>query len=193
MKTTTNVYLLSSNEKATKLGDLYNNTQSLLKLKSWEGLADNVTYNKLHIYITLPQSDLEISKIKKDDWFFTAWGKIFKCTGVDNYHILYDNGQYLPRSCEKIIASTDKTLIKFNVAERRGSFSHFSSLPTIPESFITYFIEQYNKGNVLKNVDVELIEYLENIGFFKKLKHTYELELTPNNEVVVNIPIIECK
>jgi hypothetical protein len=59
---------------------------------------------------------------------------------------------------KKIISTTDKSLSiesKLPLSEGRT----FIKLPQIPQSFIEYFVEQYNKGNVIGKV---LVEYIDN-------------------------------
>ena len=67
MKTKANVYLLSTDQKSNIILSGFNT----LFLSPPMQVKSSDTYQ--HFYITLPQSDLEISKIKEGDW----------CLGMD--------------------------------------------------------------------------------------------------------------
>lgn len=95
--------------------------------------------NPQHLYIT---SDDEI---KEGDWVLTPEGKILQFGQV---------GTYLSKD-KKIIATTDSSLTVPTDIEERKDVLYDNSLPQIPESFIKKFVEEYNKGNVIKEVMVE--------------------------------------
>jgi hypothetical protein len=111
------------------------------------------------IYFTLPQSDLEISKIKEGNWYYdktkedvvfpsfnikTGKNKSFRANPIE-FCETKDLADFLNirNNCEKIIASTDK------------SFGG-NTLPSIPKTFIDFFISEHNKGNVISTCEIEL-------------------------------------
>ena len=163
-----------------------------------------------HLYITLPQSDLEISKIKEGDWcLFQLYNKsipeLVRITYKFGNQLTYrgakgDKGEEALQYFEKIIASTDSSL---NIEYVNGNSVWGVKLPTIPEQFISYFIDQWNKGNVIKEVEVELEEDGDNLcdcyytKFCKStqlpkgikcrdIKH-WKLKLNQNNEISIII------
>lgn len=69
---------------------------------------------------------------------------------------------------KKIIATTDTSLMincdECRAWENRNDVSYTctcKSLPQPPQQFIEKFIEEYNKGNVITEVDVEYLLFLE--------------------------------
>ena len=191
MKILANVYLLQTKDNSDI--DLHNNKLSL-ESKSF------TCFNGQHLYITLLQSDLEISKIEEGDWVISKFGD---CGGQiikylpDSFGYLIDkktrignnenyNWAILDRNCEKIIATTNSSL-KIQ-GEKAGDNIWVNPFPTISQSFIEYFIAEYNKGNVIKQIEVELERY--HVGY-KDLKigvrtiYKEMLKLNQNNEISI--------
>jgi len=83
-----------------------------------------------HLYITLPKSDLEESKIEKGDCFTDGVG-VHECIESDDSYVYFGNKLRVSHKLEcvfKIIATTDENL------ESR----------MIPKSFMEYIINEYN-------------------------------------------------
>jgi len=95
-------------------------------------------------------------KIKEDDWHINALGEIAQ----------FIKGTTIRSDYPKIIASTDKAL----------------NLPTIPKSYIEYFIEEWNKSNKIEEIELEMEEDFDLIGN-EAISLGVELKLQ-NNEVV---------
>lgn len=176
MKTKANVYLLPADKepdypfiaKNMEIGS--ENLFHIIHGNS-ENSLDFVPY---HIYITLPQFDLEISKIKYGDYW------LYNCpiNGIDfgdnNKPIIKNT---LPNSMkwfdklhdiknyEKIIATTDISL-KIKKLELDTPIS-VKPFPTIPQQFIEYYINEYNEGNVIREIDVEIKFKCKNKHFMK--------------------------
>ena len=218
MKTTANVYLLPINKDnypcigISIKGKNPNSRKGIMNyLKDKYSPYDNGWNWELYqLYLTLPQSDLEISKIKKGDWYYdktkenvifpafnieTSEDKSFKANPID-FCETKDLANFLNErnNCEKIIATTDSFLkiwdgIHSGQACPLGLVNDdgltYINLPSIKESFITYFIEQYNKKNVLKSIEIELKHNCSNVN---RLVSIETLKLTPNNEVIICIP-----
>jgi len=96
----------------------------------------------------------------------------------------YGEGSYY---FKKIIATTDKSLLTEidcpDCIEGCEVF-HAICLPSIPEYFIKYYIEQYNLGNVIQEVEV-LYDVFSNIETFPGFNST---------EININIDIfIRCE
>jgi len=198
MKTTANVYLISTNKEHERDGLYFVTSRSTRK----ENLG--YTYyghNPQHMYITLPQSDLEISKIREGDWFynnlFNIVEQLVKEGRVDDDVIQTLNNN--PHN-EKIIAATDEGLshIKQETYPNGNTTGVRSliELPSIPKSFIEHYISEYDNGNQIKQVDVELEEVcrLMSSDIVKKelwykvpnTSHVFQrLKLTPNNEISI--------
>lgn len=59
----------------------------------------------------------------------------------------------------KIIASTDSSL-SFTAGQKHiGQVPPHERFPSIPQWFIEYYISEYNKGNIIKEVEVEYTEH----------------------------------
>ena len=108
----------------------------------------------INLYITSNE------EIKEGDWLVEGISSLFpfdviKATKED-YDRCRENWQY--GSCRKIIATTDETLcLTFNNGKTDLKFV----LPKPSDSFISKYIEEYNKGNQITDV---LVEYKWNGG-----------------------------
>jgi len=121
-----------------------------------------------HLYITLPQSNLEISKIKEGDWCCDlVYNRIVQAINITNSFVALDVSEGLSHSnisnLEKIIASTEKALFYIvSNGEPNPNDTTQILLPTPSQSFINHYITEYNKGNIIEQVDVELEEEVHN-------------------------------
>lgn len=169
------VVMLPTKEKAIYHGQpwLHGN-----KLHYHTGSVDGVTEQEIasgyckpqHLYI------LSDDKSKEGDWFYNG-EEILQCSNVTDI-IIDTQGQWSNiETSKKIIATTDKSLIK--------GLDSFSAkpvlLPQIPKSFINYFIEQHNKGNVITDVNVEYdtieVPFVTGDGF------EFVLKVNPDNTI----------
>ncbi len=183
MKTKVNVHLLPLNniDKSTLVLGVVDNycvlTKDIIDDDEWR------RFGKPHnLYFTLPQSDLEISKIKGGDWYINN-GKILQCsTGCINEQ----------PDCEKIVACTDDSIQVVDYDNQHRDYNPSKHLLSIPQLFIKHYITEYNKGNVVKSVDIELEEYAVGSYGLSDGEPTIDLrlKLTSANEVVV-VPIVD--
>lgn len=115
----------------------------------------NSNFEAQHLYFL---SDEE--EIKKGDWFVMNGCIVRQCESTNKephtIHTVVDStgGIHHVSVCEKIIATTDSSLFThqketFTLPER------VFYLPQIPQEFIEYYVEQFNKGNVISKVMVE--------------------------------------
>ena len=101
-----------------------------------------------------------MQKIKKGDWYILLPEQQIKQAQKD-----------LPthRDWKKIIATTDKELeIIHRQLYPNGDYTGVANLiplPQIPESFIEYFVSEYNQGREITSVLVEYEEYCEHGTF----------------------------
>lgn len=101
------------------------------------------TYGGVYqIYLHFLSND----EIKKGDWYVHE-NKVYKSTGTWDTNIQYQISAlrydfHDSKNCKKIIASMDKSL----------------KLPNIPTSFIKKYIEEYNKGNIIKSVNIDITD-----------------------------------
>jgi hypothetical protein len=111
------------------------NINGIIKIKDKNG----------NLFIT---SDEEI---KDGDWFYSEIvQKIFKATN-EKYNLQELN----LNSCNHKIIATTNTALKVHHFNK-GVFKDLEySLPQPSQQFIQYFLEGYNKGNVITKVDVE--------------------------------------
>lgn len=164
----TKVVMLPTNEKA-EIGTnviVKHNTTLAYGKKVQEPY--NMVETEQHLYF------LSDEEIKEGDWFLMNGCIIRQCksTNKEPYtiHTVVDTtrGIHHVSVCEKIIATTDKSLI---VAKDTEIVSIEYNLPQPSQSFVEKYVEEYNKGNVITEV---LVEYGysyrknndgENIGF----------------------------
>ena len=100
-----------------------------------------------HIYI------ISDEKIENGDWYLSQDGKDIKISQCQ--------GKEIPFLSKKIIATTDTSLISINEQyfdvnkSRKSAVLEQKTLPQIPQKFIQYYIEEYNKSNIITEVEVE--------------------------------------
>jgi len=137
---------------------------------------NHLGYNKCkdlhnqHLYI------LSDDEIKEGDWYLVISEDSVRQAQLD-FH--------LTRDFAKIIASTDSSLNIF--IKGIGNLSpYYSSLPSIPQSFINYYVSEYNKGNKIEEViveyDSEYEDWKDNVG---AIILPAILKLTPNNTIII--------
>ncbi len=130
-----------------------------------------------HLYI------LSNDKIKEGDWFYCKQTNTIQQCFSNKKGILNEKYSFY----KKIIATTDKSL----------------NLPQIPEWFIEYLIEQYNKSNKITYVNVEYETDLSNSPYtsdeynlaLKALKESGNIDCNPkiNDDNTINIQLIKPK
>ncbi len=138
------------------------------KLCAWDttSMGSQITLPPQNIYIT---SDEEI---KKGDWCYNiakslnSRDAIILITGD-----LVESANH--HKFPKVIASTEDLLI-----------------PQLSTSFITKYIEEYNKGNVITEVMVEYEEYMKQ-GIFNKGDDTHYFDVKINPDNTINIKLIK--
>lgn len=155
MKKLAQVVMLPTNEKA-KIGDIVmSKFDDIHILTKNDGKEYAKTVTSQHLYI------LSDEEIKEGDWFVMNGCIIRQCksTNKEQHTIptVVDTigGIHHVSVCEKIIATTDRSLGL--VVDQNGcpmqAYSKF--LPQPSQSFIDKFVEEYNKGNVITEVMVE--------------------------------------
>jgi hypothetical protein len=139
METTkANVWLLPTKEKS----NIRLNTALKLidNTISDYGIENNIHLTFAHLYFTLPQSNLEISKIKKGDWYYS---KSIDC--------IFQAVRFpLPcKDAEKIVATTNKDIqmcyVRDDDPDKLSTHTNLivmmSNFPFIPQSFIDFIDE----------------------------------------------------
>ena len=114
-----------------------------------------------HLYITSNE------KLNKDDWYCSPMGIVSRYNGIEK----------LPSNWRKIIATTDTSLtIK---GEQEGENIWYNPLPQLSQQFIEKYIEEYNKGNQINTVLVEITDsYLES-------DYKFKLKLDSQNQITI--------
>lgn len=94
------------------------------------------------LYITIPESNSQLDKINKDDWFINYQ--------LDGSKALWQHhGELEPHSNpEKVIATTNKRLSIKPIPSL--------SIKSIPRLFIDNYITEYNKGNIITSMDLDI-------------------------------------
>jgi hypothetical protein len=67
------------------------------------------------------------------------------------------------------------------------------NLPSVQQSFIGHYISEYNKGNVIKQVEIELESYFKSEPMYIAANNSagekiFKLKLNQNNEISIIIP-----
>ena len=165
--------------------------KTLLYTKSNGSLAtmplDSIGSNQ-HLYI------ISNDKLEKNDWCWIKnhYGEEYVAIfNGKSFDIINNGGNFSPidyKNCaKKIIATTnilktgeiyhpqfiiDKSVIEY-------------TLPQIPQSFIEHYITEYNKGNIISKVLVEVEDYWVKVAY--SLDVAYRLKLNENNEISIFI------
>lgn len=146
------VVMLPTNEKATIIGK-YKDVDELV----FNTPRDIPRGEQQHLYI------LSDEEIKEGDWCISVKrNQLFQVEEVtDNHYVPTDfkNKNWTPRKedCKKIIATTDSSLIRV-VESFKGEVIE-ERLPQPSQSFITKYVEKYNKGNIISDVMIEYEEH----------------------------------
>lgn len=112
---------------------------------------------------------------------------------ISNYNLGKLNPNY--KNYKKIIATTDTSLYILDEPEYpRLSFSNQS--PQIPHPFIQYYITEYNKGNIITEVNVEYKDYSIPNGTKSYVSNTGDIidiscKLVINPDNTINIIIMD--
>ena len=145
------VIILPTNRKATLKGnELWININGELKLSKPNSICPGPqVFHSL--YIT---SDEEI---KEGDWviYVKSVFKVLKINKNNRPVVKMSDGEFELSCCEKIIATTDTSL-------RCTTMEIFGALPQPSQQFIQYYINEYNKGNVITDILVECNKTLVN-------------------------------
>lgn len=174
-----------TNSKTLQVVMLPTNEKSKLVLSYCKELAINWTHDLAkfddatyqHLYI------LSDEEIKKGDWVYRDTGTIFQMTKeLSEYYKSISNTDVHKKY--KIIATTDKSLMYLE-----SDYSCY--LPQPSQSFIEHFVEEYNKGNVITEVEVEYNEIVvfkqvlnEGFGsYYHKEEPEFVLEINPDNTI----------
>lgn len=125
---------------------------------------------------------LSNDEIKEGDWVIDTVGRVKQATKLDENY----NGY------RKIIATTNSDLkintdYKGRLETKQDKIVYTESLPQIPLDFIKHYISEYNKGMILKEVEVEYLEEEHNnsLGKWNTIKI--------NQDNTINISIVENK
>lgn len=170
-----NVVMLPNNEKAI-LG-LYPNSNELII--THDKLASIPKYQ--HLYI------LSDEKPKERDWCINPITKLpFQVKTIERNRLVY------PEGSKKIIATTDSSLYiqvsKWFRADDWGGKEFLTTNVNLPQplqSFIEYFVTEYNKGNIITEV---MVEYEEIVGDEPFRTHLgFKLKINPENTINIKI------
>ena len=96
-------------------------------------------------------------KLSKDEWYCSPMGIVSRYNGIEK----------LPSNWRKIIATTDESL----------------GLPQLSQQFIEKYIEEYNKGNQITEVLVEVEDYWVNVAY--SMDVAYRLKVDSQNQITI--------
>ena len=135
-----------------------------------------------HLYIT---SD---DKIKDGDWciLFDDFGSVMSTP----QQYLKTKAHVLNSGLKKIIATTDSLYVQDYFWN--GFDAGVKRLPQPTQSFIQKYVDEYNKGNIITKVLIEMVEldsqdYHAEIDYFGKtdIKLEYALKVNSSNEITI--------
>lgn len=143
------VVMLATNKKANLAFNKITN-----KLGLYNRFIECTTdFKPQHLYF------LSDDEIKEGDWFIDlrdSYNKIpYQCTGITSNFILCSSNEinHPKMCCKKIIATTDDSIGYTNL--KVSPVPNFCTFPEPSKDFIKVYIEDYNKGNKIEQVDVE--------------------------------------
>ena len=167
-----NVVMLPTNKKA-HFGDIILTPTSPKTLFIFQ--HQNCTEVAQHLYIT---SDEEINE---GDWCYNS-----KRKSIELGKYMIGTNEFI--FCKKIIATTDTSLKVIKLSNLGENWKDIS-LPKPSQEFIQYFIEEYNKGNIITDVLVEYEEvyqpYFENKEFHRNATK-YQLKINSKNTITIH-------
>ena len=141
-----NNQLIIKMKKKCKIVMLSTNITSNTEVLHIESGGRMIRFNSYHLYI------ISDDEIKEGDWCVTNLNKMEKFNSPWKGEIEISYKQ----ETRKIIASTDSSL----------------NLPNISEEFIKLYIEKYNSGNPIDEIEVEYEEFVIENGNSKPFKIT---------------------
>lgn len=109
-----------------------------------KGIWINKTRDWVNLIIIDPTAE-----IKSGNFYISNKG--IRTATFENNHL--DGVEW--RNCKKIIASSDPSL-KTYVPELRGELDEYERLPLINPSDIEWYVNNYNEGNIIKEVELEM-------------------------------------
>lgn len=148
-------------------------------------IIENGNIQPIELYI------LSDGEIEEGDWYlvFDIHGKCELPKKADynktNEFSLKPYSDY----CKKIIAITDKSLRYKSNTDRTTKLPLDFNVPQIPKQFIDYYINEYNKGNIITEVE---IDYKNNnsdygdVGYLGKKQFT--LLINKDNTINISVP-----
>ena len=155
------------------------------------GFAETEDIKPQHLYI------LSDEEIKEGDWFIGETGIVKRANkiGKNNAQIHTSDGYaYFKNKSKKIVATTDTSLKTF-IPELRGELDEYTYLPQLPESFIKAYVNSYNEGKPITEVDLEVNESTKynmdelHERHLNGLPHNYNkplIKTRPDNTVIIH-------
>lgn len=192
-----NVAMLPTNEKAIEGNIGLNESDNFLQIMQRRYLGNKFFETEdgspahgivipQHLYITSDEN------IKEGDWCILDLGentRIVQIKSLNSGHSIFTidiiDGYAQLSNLKKIIATTDASLGLLEVGKAGYSTEEFYSiLPLISQQFIQYYIEEYNKGNVITEVEVEYFIDYEPGNKLCDRKYDIEcLKINPDNTI----------
>lgn len=128
--------------KTIELNNIYYREYDIIMLPN---VGNN--YNSIQKYLYI----LSNEKIIEDDWCYDyVMGLIFKTDKDTDFNYINQTDVV-----QKIICTNNNILTKEINSISSGKYQE--PLPQIPQSFIEEYINEYNKGNVITKVFVEML------------------------------------
>jgi len=217
MKKLHKIVMVVTNDKSMDNYGLLLHKSNKLYLGNRHGCKGEILYNTLALQSengVIPCSDkdctsqhlyiLSDDKIEDGDWFITTgnqyWSnQLFQANKCGEYIKTLNNSvEYPIKDCKKIIASTDKKLtIKHNCDCMATTFEGCSQcierISQTPQQFIDYYVTQYNKGNIITEVEVEYTNVYKGMSGLDDDGEVWEQELLINKDNTINISILNSK
>lgn len=120
-----------------------------------EYLKNSLNAKSYHLHF------LSDEEIKEGDYFLRGSNPkfVYKCTKITNRSYWCNGNEYLKEECKKIIVTTDRNLklYKSEILAQNSGFSLKTNDIILPQpslDFIKVYIEEYNKGSQILEVNV---------------------------------------
>lgn len=138
----------------------------------WKGINNKLFYNAGITSAQRPNIPFNIyftdnSEIKEDDWMVSRGGTIIKAGNSTLVNMKANDGS----KCLKIVSSTDKELMPNS---------------WIPDSFVNKYIEMYNAGTPITEVNVEYFSIVEHIKYGDLFAEIESIKTREDGSIIIS-------
>lgn len=149
-------------------------------------LSDEEIKEGNYIYSNRTQSIFKAGKFKSKAGFEVHSVTPLKSDVEEGKTYTYCGEDYI-QYCKKVIATTNREL-DFDIKQDKElvGWAVLKPLPKLSNEFIQYFIEEYNKGNVITEISVKYTWSQRKIMVGHIEKYNHRPKITSDNTIIVN-------